>query len=515
MKTLYSLLVMLILSTTLPAQIFPPSSCYNNDFQLELSVTGNQITCNDSFFIAATSVGNPVVYWSDGFIGDSRWITYPGFYQAYAFDNFGCVDTTEGVFVDVNLNYATAASASFLYKFCEGDSLLLNGFAAGTPQWNNGLTGSSVYVNAPGIYNFTAVDPNGCTVVSNDVEVFMVQRPQPVLSTSGDIAICQGDSIVVSATGPGSINWVNAWGPGNTVTLTQTGYYYAYTFDSTGFCIGYSDTINLTVREPFLETLCFVTVDSATGKNMLLWNNTADEGTVSYNVYTESNVLGQYTLLGNVPFGTTGYIHTGSIPEQQPYRYYIAAVDTCGNENGNAMFYLHGTIHLTSSLGVNGQNNLNWSQYFGNFPVFTYEIFRSNNFGPFTQIASLSASFNSFSDIAPPAGNNRYFVGVQSPNCGNFSSNVARSNTVSNQATTGINTLDAASVKIQPIEGGLSYQISGLSGFEGVPMQLFSQDGKQLFSGTVMNEREIIDLGDYARGIYLLRIAGISFKLLR
>lgn len=514
MKKLYLFLSFFLTCTVTQAQLFPPGFCYNNDFQLELTVTGNQVTCNDSFLLSTSSIGFPQVFWSDGFFGDSRWITTPGVYQAYAYDINGCIDTTDAIQVDVNTNAVFAFSATFNYTFCEGDSLLLTSFSSGVPTWSDGQVGTDIYVTTPGFYSFTAIDPNGCLTTSNTIEAIQLQRPQISISQSGNATICLGDSIVISASGANNINWINGWSFNNNLTITQSGQYAAVALDSTGSCPGFSDTLTVIVREPYAETLCFVTVDSTTGKNQLLWNNTPDQGTSTYNVYTESNIFGQYTLLGSVPFGTTSFIDVNSVPEQQPYRYYIAAVDTCGNENSSAMFGIHGTIHLTSSLGVNGQNNLNWSQYIGIFPVLSYEIYRSNNFGPFVQISTISASFNSFSDLNPPAGNNRYFVGIQAPaGCGNGTT-VARSNMVSNQAT-GIaeNEIRTWNVLSNPSKG--LFEFNGLSDLTGEIITIYSVLGEIVHRSTIQNDWARIDLTNHAAGVYLANINGNTIRLIK
>lgn len=513
MKIIYTFLLLLLVSSGLQAQIFPPANCFNNDYQLELSVSGNQSTCNDSFFLSTSYTGSPLIYWTDGYIGDSRWITYPGVFQAFAFDSLGCSDTTEQIYVDVNISVAYAASASFQYSFCDGDSLQLYGSANGIPQWNNGQTGSTVYATATGTYFFTATDPNGCSVTSNSIQVTEIARPQVTLSVTGDTSICSGSSILISAASPTAIYWLGGWSSGNTFSANYSGDFYAYSYDQTGQCIGYSDTLSLTILEPYLDNLCYVSVDSASGKNQLNWFNTPAQRTVSYNLYRESNVFGSYTLMANVPFGTTSYIDMSSIPEQQPYRYYIAAIDSCGNENINAYSYIHGTIHLTSSLGVNGQNNLTWTPYFGNFQVLTYDIYRSNNFGPFVQISSISASFSSFSDLAPPAGNNRYFVGIQYPSCGTIPGSLARSNIVSNQATTGIGELANTSISIvgNPSDG--IFTIQGLP--SGQLLRIFNMQGQLVYQSVITENAQLLDIRSLDRGIYFLQAGTATRKILR
>jgi hypothetical protein len=55
---------------------------------------------------------------------------------------------------------------------------------------------------------------------------------------------------------------------------------------------------------------------------------------------------------------------------------------------------------------------LNWSDYWGIYPINTYNIYRSNQGGAFKKIASVSASVKSFSDYEAPNGTNRYKIGI-------------------------------------------------------------------------------------------------------
>jgi hypothetical protein len=157
-----------------------------------------------------------------------------------------------------------------------------------------------------------------------------------------------------------------------------------------------------------------VTVDSATGKNKLIWNVSPGNRTAFYNIYRESNFAGEFDLIGDADLTTAGsFLDTQMNPKQRPFTYYIEAIDSCNNRDLMSRYYAHTTLHLTANLGVNGENNLNWSDYIGIFPLNTYVIHRSNNSGKFTPIASVASTVKSYSDLNPPSGKNRYYIGIK------------------------------------------------------------------------------------------------------
>lgn len=515
MKKVITILCLLLMQQfSAIAQIWPPGFCYNDAYQLNFTVTGPQTTCNDSLFVSTSSVGQPNdIFWSDGYVGPDRWITYSGVYYAYAYDSTFCIDTTEILYVSVNDVFAYPYTSNFQNSFCEGSSTTLNASYGGIITWNTGQTGTTISINAPGDYSFTSIDQNGCTITSDTITITEIPVPEITINIIGDTVFCQGGSVTLEATGGPNLWWNVGTNP---AVITQSGTYFAYGYDSTGACYVQSENINVTALQPYTESLCIVSVDTLTSKNQLIWSPTPDQRIVSYNVYRESNVSGTYTLLGNVPFASAGlFTDLSGIPMQQAYTYYIASVDSCGAEDAYAFLYPHTTLHLTSSLGVNGENNLNWSPYITTFFVTSYDIYRSNNYGPFTSIATVSGSISSFSDLNPPAGNNRYFVGITSPNsCGNNGNSFARSNMVSNN-TTGIaeNEIRTWNVLSNPSKG--LFEFNGLRDLTGDVITIYNALGEIVHRSTIQNDWTRIDLTNQAAGIYLANINGNTVRLIK
>lgn len=399
--------------------------CYNNQYKLELTTTKKSITtCNDTVQLSVSYTGSPEVYWTDGYYGTSRIVSSSGYYQAYAYDYDsthlgGCADTTAGVFITVNDAYVKAYSGSFTNptKLCDGSSVNLYAYSTAPVRWNNGDSTNTITVTKAGKYYAVAKSSNGCVDTSEVLEVILSKVKSLSIRANSDTIICFGDSAELELTtkyGFNSQYWNPYYSKSSKVKVGGSGAISVFALDSATGCGIVSNIINVTVLMPKVEPLCMVTVDSATGKNKLIWNVSPGNRTAFYNIYRESNFAGEFDLIGDADLTTAGsFLDTQMNPKQRPFTYYIEAIDSCNNRDLMSRYYAHTTLHLTANLGVNGENNLNWSDYIGIFPLNTYVIYRSNNSGKFTPIASVASTVKSYSDLNPPSGKNRYYIGIK------------------------------------------------------------------------------------------------------
>jgi hypothetical protein len=260
-----------------------------------------------------------------------------------------------------------------------------------------------------GIVSWTIVDANGCIIAGQDT----INEPQPInvqLDTIVDVSCPQaGDgSVLITVTG-GTLPFSFDWSNGDTIedVLNENeGLFDLIVTDNNG-CLD-SAQFEIGAPTPFnFEEICMMTVDSLTGKNQVVWNKTPAKGTMEYHIFKETNVAGQYAQIGTVPYlSLSVFTDVNSVPQQQPDRYKIAVVDSCGNMSDTSD--LHRTIHLQSSFGSGGEVNLAWTQYEGR-TVQTYDIYRWVSAGNVVQIGSVSGATNTFSDLNPPVAPNVYY----------------------------------------------------------------------------------------------------------
>ena len=310
-----------------------------------------------------------------------------------------------------------------------------------------------------------------------------------------------------------------------TDTISCTGFYLwngntyyqsgTYTYQTTNVqgCDSIA-TLNLSViaNVPYPEQLCLVTVDSASGYTQLLWQKTNYEKTDYYIVMKENNQTSQFDSIGYVAFDSLSvFTDYNSNPNQTSDRYDLVTVDSCGNVGFGVN--PHRTIHLSANQGINGEVNLNWNAYEG-FSYSNFEIYRSNNAGPFNLIGTTSNSNFSYSDLTPPSGTNYYRVAVVNPNGCTPTRSVSRSiSNVINSSGVAVGVNDELAptnvgVYPNPSNGNFAVSVADIEGI--INLSVFDARGREVFTtamvGNGQKTIQNIDLSNYANGVYTLSI---------
>ncbi len=282
-----------------------------------------------------------------------------------------------------------------------------------------------------------------------------------------------------------------------------------------------SDTSNtFSVLSYPATPICMVTVDSTSNRNTIVWEKPVSPLIYQFIIYKESAVAGNYEMIG-----TTGYndfstfADTNSNPAIKSYRYKLGFTDAAGHifPAGN----LHQTIHLSINQGVGNSWNLIWTDYLG-FNVGSYNIYRGTNPASMTLITSISASFNSYTDLNVPAGYIYYMVEVVNPNgCNptlksNDYSN-SRSNIATNKSLGTDQHAENLNVTIypNPVSDLLNLSITGSDGSSPKIIELRDCPGQVVYShksaGSEPVQHYNIKVENLPEGMYMLVvIAGKS-----
>ncbi|MCD4732199.1 MAG: PKD domain-containing protein, partial [Bacteroidales bacterium] len=259
----------------------------------------------------------------------------------------------------------------------------------------------SYMYNSTGTYQvyLSVTNTFGCSdTITKYVDVYN----SPVVDLGSDSYICSGDlvNLVPIITG-GVTPYTYLWSTGHTepfiginpisdttITIIVTDY---------NGCAGY-DTINLFMRQVFQgEEICIVTVDTASQKNLIVWEKTHGVGTAYYNIYRYDN---DYQVIGSVPFDSLSvFIDENSFPDQYNYLYKISSVDSCGIESMLSDY--HQTIKLTTSVGFPSGVALTWNSYYG-FEYFKFYIYRGSSYDNLYLIDSVNKFTFTHNDLNPP-----------------------------------------------------------------------------------------------------------------
>ncbi|MBW8048923.1 MAG: T9SS type A sorting domain-containing protein [Cytophagales bacterium] len=170
--------------------------------------------------------------------------------------------------------------------------------------------------------------------------------------------------------------------------------------------------VKLKCNPPVIPEICVVTVDSATQKNLVVWEKPAVNNIAYFNIYKEGIVAFQYNLIGTVPFDSLSiFLDNASNPKVQAYRYKISIVDTCGYES--LLSDSNKTIHLAITLGIPPAINLIIDGYEGfNFP--TYYIW-GGNAGGMNIIDTINSTLPQYTVLNPGPTDSLFFLELLHP----------------------------------------------------------------------------------------------------
>ncbi len=188
---------------------------------------------------------------------------------------------------------------------------------------------------------------------------------------------CQGRSIVIGGTA--TANCIYSWtgsGLSSTlvnpvITVDSNAIYYVSLTDTTNGC-GTSGYVKVEIIVPPAQTICLVTVDSASTHNIITWEKLNKPLTDSFYIYREI-ATNSYSVIGAVHRDSLSQYHDyAANPNFTAYRYKISATDSCNHESVLSPY--HNTIHIQYL----GSGNLVWNVYGienQTTPVSTFDVF--------------------------------------------------------------------------------------------------------------------------------------------
>ena len=271
-----------------------------------LSISGNTFICAGQS-TSLTATGANTYSWSNGSTSSVIVIT-PSSSNAFnltGYSNAGCQATTVS---NVTVNALPVLNIGGTISICEGTALNLTASGANSYSWSNGSTGA-VLVATPTVnttYSVTGTNTAGC--MSSSIKGVTV-NPLPVLSISGLLTLCYGDSTLLSASGASSYTWNNGSNaPTTLVSPTVTTIYSVTAMSSLGCSGSKMDSVIVNPLPVILvsgaSAIC--SGDSATwnlsGASSYTWNNGSYLSTLVLSPTVSSN----YTVMGSGIAGCVG-----------------------------------------------------------------------------------------------------------------------------------------------------------------------------------------------------------------
>ncbi len=88
---------------------------------------------------------------------------------------------------------------------CAGDSVSLTASGGSSYLWNTGATSPSIPADTAGVYSVIVTGTCGSDTAFQSVTI--TQPPAATITASGPVAFCQGDSVLLTASGGGNYSW--------------------------------------------------------------------------------------------------------------------------------------------------------------------------------------------------------------------------------------------------------------------------------------------------------------------
>ena len=310
---------------------------------------------------------------------------------------------------DVSLSYMGATSASTPeWNFDGAEIVSGSGYGPYLLSWNTiGTKTISVVVDGETYTRMLYVEENNISI--NFPSVVIDNMPIMVNIPDGMTAnyfVVENDSQVPLTNSP----YVSQ--KGNTLTFTAfansstKGLELAIELTNKNGCSSIVQKTVYIVKQSNLPTISLVTSNNE-GHNIINWDVTSNQNFSQVRILKETNRYNQFVEIGIASITDGSFVDNSSNAALKSERYTIEPImGDVELPRGT----IHQTTHLTINRGLNDQTwNLIWNRYEG-ANVVSYNILRGSSADNMTQIASVSSSNTSYTDITPDASAPYYAI---------------------------------------------------------------------------------------------------------
>lgn len=428
-------------------------------------------------------------------------------------ENYYCADIYQGEDIYAYMDNYWASSC----LNNDGTIMIASGGGSGPHSYlwdaNAGSsTNDTVYNLFAGQYILTVTDSLGCTEdflfgISdwNGPYIWLDYTVQPTCTgTPGMIDIYSWDAI-------STYSWSNG-GTTEDLNNIQGGEYLLTATDFSG-CIS-TIYVNLEDELPVSPTICMVTTDSTATQNVVVFDKSNSPEADYYKIYREG-----YCNVND--FGVVGYVDEDSLSvfydtvvnsDTRSWRYYVTAVDTCGNESDPSI--VHKTIHLTADWDNDTNIVLDWSDYVG-MDILRYKIYRRQAVGTlFDLVDSVDVTQTNYLDTINFFGYSEleYFIdAVPVGSCNAtraYNQNEARSNhakrNVPEAITLTVQAFENTNINLYPNPTSDLVHLV-VDDKENWNVQIVNHVGQVVINGTV-NGRVAFSTNELSQGIYFVKL---------
>ena len=158
----------------------------------------------DALTLDAGNIGDDFV-WSTGETSQTIAVILDDTYAVTITNQFGCETLSESSVTVTALPVVTLSNVTV----CEGTAVVLDaGNAGSTYIWSpNGETTQEINVTDSDTYGVTVTDANNCSATALSIVVI---NDNPIVTITGNITICEGETTNLIGSGTGDYEWSNA-----------------------------------------------------------------------------------------------------------------------------------------------------------------------------------------------------------------------------------------------------------------------------------------------------------------
>ncbi len=394
--------------------------------------------------------------------------------------------------------------------------------------WSTNDTGSVITGLAAGKYSVTVTDAyNYQATDSVDIQntvSYPADYSLTVDHTELTCMVCnaQAQANVSGGAAPYSYLW-STGATGETITGLCAGTYTVIVSDANNCKISGSVTVSAYQTQ---VPLCMVTVDTATGNHVIIWERPASVYD-SFFVYRSTDSVNYEKIASTDGAGMTVFVDTNIYNTSVYYK--IRPLSFCGDTLDFSLY--HRSIYLQAQIdSPAGVVRLYWTGYkdgSGSFVPAQYYVYRSASpqSGDFVVIDTVSSTAGDYTDMAPLQGSNYYILMaghspcVASDSVGNTQvySNLFSNTVMVNYSgiSTDVRILDRAlRIYPNPVSSWLNVEFN-YPGPETYQLRLLDAMGRTVYQARTHSAMVRIPATNLRPGVYLLVISVDSNVLSR
>jgi hypothetical protein len=224
----------------------------NDILFVEIIYDGDNNICPDESITLQSSVTGIEYSWNTNESTASIIVSGAGTYQLSVTDANGCTGISDQVIINEFTVSDIEIDTIGMTTFCAGDSVILTSSSSATYHWSNGSSSQETTIYNAGNYNVTVTDANGCRNTSDNVTISVLPLPQPVITPNGNVAFCEGGSVILQTSSFEKYKW-SSDETTSAIVVDHSGIFVVTVEDSNG-CSGISEPISVIEYEnPIVE----------------------------------------------------------------------------------------------------------------------------------------------------------------------------------------------------------------------------------------------------------------------